>query len=524
MMEAKNGKPGSSFRLVVAAACAGAFAVAYNTTAVMTALPAIRSSLDLDVDTLQWVINLYMLFTAATLAAMGHFADTFGMMRMFVLGLCAFALGSVTIAFSGDAAILLAGRAFQGLGVAAVMATSVALISVSAPQDKRASAHGLWAGTMAVGFALGPLIGGTLTDVVSWRAIFWLDLIILAAAGLLCLKVVRARLVPRALNAGGRTDFAGIALLFLTLAAFLYGLTSGPLTGWTSVQTLGLFTISLTSGAGFIVRELRTPEPLIEFGYLRHANYVVATIGMFLNGATQMGILYFTNLFLQAPEGLNLSAAQAGLALLPFTFAMFAVSLTAPRLIRPGRYRIPLTFGMLALALGFWLMHGVGHQTPYGEIWWKLAILGAGVGFNFSLLPRAGLSALPDTKAGQGSGVLTTFFYTGLAAGTAFGGVVVAQIKRGLIDPVVETLARNAPDLDALKVMLVHGSQSQVARAMTAFPAGDTGKVENVMLKAFDGGFAGVMVLMVAFSIAGAVLCAALIRPQMSETPSNNRG
>jgi len=524
MREARNSKPESGFRLVAAAACAGAFAVAYNTTAAMTALPAIRSSFDLDADTLQWVINLYMLFTASTLAAMGHFADTFGMMRMFLLGLCAFALGSVTIALSGDAAILLAGRAFQGLGVAALMATSVALISVSAPQDKRASAHGLWAGTMAVGFALGPLIGGTLTDAVSWRAIFGLDLLVLAAAGLLSLKVVRARLVPHALDAGGRTDFAGIALLFLTLAAFLYGLTSGPLTGWTSVQTLGLFAISLSSGAGFIVRELRTPDPLIEFAYLRHANYVAAALGMYLNGATQMGILYFTNLFLQAPEGLNLSASQAGLALLPFTFAMFGVSLAAPRLIRPGRYRLPLTFGMLALALGFWLMHGVGHQTPYGEIWWKLAILGVGVGLNFALLPRTGLSALPDAKAGQGSGVLTTFFYAGLAGGTAFGGVVVSQIKRGLIDPTVETLARNAPGLDALKVTLVHGSQSQIAHALETLPSSDTGTVEAAMLKAFDGGFAGVMVLMVAFSIAGAVLCAALIRPPKPETPGNNRG
>lgn len=522
MREADDSKHEPNFRLVVAAACAGAFAVAYNTTAVMTALPAIRSSLDLDVDTLQWVINLYMLFTAATLAAMGHFADTFGMMRIFVLGLCAFALGSITIAVSGDTAVLLAGRAFQGLGVAALVPTSVALISVSTPQDKRAAAHGLWAGTMAVGFALGPLIGGTLTDAVSWRAIFGLDLVILATGGLLSLKVIHARLVPRTPDAGARTDVSGIALLFLTLAAFLYGLTSGPLTGWMSVQTLSLFAISIIGCAGFIVRELRAAEPLIEFGYLRHANYVVATIGMFLNGATQMGILYFTNLFLQAPEGLNLSAGEAGVALLPFTSAMFVVSLAAPRLIAPGHYRLPLTFGMLALALGFWLMHGAGHETPYGEIWWKLAILGAGVGFNLAFLPRAGLSALPDAKAGQGSGVLTTSLYAGLAAGTAFGGVVVSQIKRGLIDPVVERLAPNATDLAALKVTLVHGSQSQVTHALQAFPSNDTGTIEAVMLKAFDGGFSGVMVLMAAFSIAGAILCLALIRQQKSPSPKSD--
>lgn len=115
-----------SFWLVVVAACVGAFAVAYNTTAVMTALPAMKSELDLDLDTLQWVINIYMLFGAATLAAMGHLGDTFGMARIFLCGIVFFALGSITIACADGAILLLVGRASQGLGIAAVMAASVA--------------------------------------------------------------------------------------------------------------------------------------------------------------------------------------------------------------------------------------------------------------------------------------------------------------------------------------------------------------------------------------------------------------
>ncbi|MEM9590212.1 MAG: MFS transporter, partial [Pseudomonadota bacterium] len=114
-----TGERKDGYWLVVVAACAGVFAVAYNTTAVMTALPAIKSSLDLSVDTLQWVINIYMLSTAVTLAAMGHFGDTFGLARMFAVGLGLFALGSITLALSGDAVVLLAGRSVQGLGVAA---------------------------------------------------------------------------------------------------------------------------------------------------------------------------------------------------------------------------------------------------------------------------------------------------------------------------------------------------------------------------------------------------------------------
>jgi len=501
----------SRFWLVVAAACAGAFEVAYNTTAVMTALPAIKSSLDLSVDTLQWVINLYMLASAVSLAAMGHFADTFGMMRIFAVGLCLFAIGSITIAFSGDAAVLLAGRAFQGAGVAALMATSVALISVTAPPEKRATAHGLWAGAVALGFALGPLIGGTLTDVVSWRAIFGLDVAILVAVAALSFWVVRLGLVPRALDAEKRMDFLGIALLFVALASFLYGLTSGQLFGWTSYQALALFAAAVLGGAGFVTWELRAAEPLIQLGFLRHLDYVAATLGMFLHGVTQMGVLYFTNLFLQAPEGLHFSASQAGLGLLPFTLAMFVVALVLPRLIAPGSFRFPVTAGMLALAVGFWLMHGIDHQTRYSEIWWMLTILGIGVGFNWALLPRVGLSVLPDANAGQGSGVLNTCMFAGLATGTAVGSVVASHIKRSLIDPVVDRVASTTPDLDSLKVTLVHGSESQITRAMAQIPPDAAGKLEGVMGRAFDSGFSGVMVMMAIAGLLGAVICFALI-------------
>ncbi|MEM7397993.1 MAG: MFS transporter [Pseudomonadota bacterium] len=513
-----TGERKDGYWLVVVAACAGVFAVAYNTTAVMTALPAIKSSLDLSVDTLQWVINIYMLSTAVTLAAMGHFGDTFGLARMFAVGLGLFALGSITLALSGDAVVLLAGRSVQGLGVAALMATSVALISVSSPPEKRASMHGAWAAAVAVGFALGPLIGGTIIDVISWRAIFVLDLLILGVAGFLCFRVDRLDLVPHQPDAGKHTDFGGIALLFVMLASFLYGLTSGQLSGWLAPQTLMLFGFAIAGGVGFVIRELHADDPLIEFGFFRHLDYVAATICMFLNGITQMGVLYFTNIFLQSPTGLDFSASQAGLALLPFTIAMFVVSLTLPRLIATGRYRIPVILGMLLLAVSYWLMHDIDHQTPYSDIWWRLAIMGVGVGFNWALLPRLGLGALPDAHAGQGSGVLNTTMFAGLATGTALGGVVASRIKHDVIGPVVDSIAASTPHLHTLKIMLVHGSESQIQRAMTKIPHADVSKLETAMLGAADSGFSGVMIFMMITALLGAVVGALFIRPE-KKTP-----
>jgi MFS family permease len=144
---------GSKSWIVVLAACIGMVVVAYNTTAVMTVLPEVKASLDLDAQTLQWVMNIYMLSAAVAIAAMGRFADIFGAMRIFGIALGAFTVGSLAIAFAFDAVMILAGRIFQGLGCAGIMSTSVALVTLATPEDKRSQALGLWSGAMAFGFA-----------------------------------------------------------------------------------------------------------------------------------------------------------------------------------------------------------------------------------------------------------------------------------------------------------------------------------------------------------------------------------
>ena len=503
---------GSTFWLVVLAACSGAFVVAYNTTAVMTVLPAMKASLDLGTDTLEWVINLYMLTSAVSLVASGHCADSFGMVRVFAIGLVAFALGSIAIALADDAALVLGGRLFQGLGVAGLLSTSVAMINIATPEDRRSVALGLWAAAVAIGYALGPSLGGALADWISWRAIFVFDLAVLGAAGFLCLLVVRARLVPHALDAGTRVDTLGIAALTLTLGTFLYGLTSGQLTGWTSLQTLLLLAVAVLAGAAFIVREGWTTAPLVDLGFFAHADYVAATLGMIINGFAQIGVLYFFNLYLQAPEGFGFGPAQAGLALLPFTLAMLAVSLTAPRFLPPKLFGWALTAGMLAFVVGFWLMHDIGRQMSYGDLWWKLAIVGVGVGLIWSLMPRVGLSALPDANAGQGSGVITTCNFIGLATGTAAGGALASYIKHSYVDPAIERLPVHISDLEGLKTTMVHGPQSAIAKALGQLPPHDAAVLKEAMRTGFDSAFSGVMVMMAVVGLFGAGLCFVLIR------------
>ncbi len=202
-------------------------------------------------------------------------------------------------------------------------------------------------------------------------------------------------------------------------------------------------------------------------------------------------------------------ASKAGLALLPFTGAMLVVSLSAPRLLDANALRWPVTAAMLMLAIGFWLARDPG---AYEDLWWKFMIVDAGVGLGQSLLPRVGLSALPDASVGQGSGVINTCFYAGLAVGTGVGGVVTSQIRRSVLDPVVERLVPDAPDLQALEVTLVHGSESQVAQALAKRSPEAGQKIEAALHGAYGSAFSGVMVPMAVAALAGAVLCAVLIR------------
>lgn len=503
---------GSKPWLTVLAACLGLAVATYNTTAIMTALPAIRSSLDLDTQTLQWVINIYMLSAAVMMAAMGRFADIFGKSRMFLIGLGTFAAGSIVIIFAGDAVMMLAGRTLQGIGTAGIVSTSAALISVATPEEKRAQALGLWAGSAALGFALGPLIGGALTDIVSWRGIFVLDLPLLAIAALLCLRIERSGVAAVRSKTDTTVDYLGVLLLIVTLGTFVYGLTSGLEAGWTSLQTLALFSIAALGGIAFAVWERMAADPLVDFGFFAQSRYVAGTLGMFFAGVLMMGALYYTNLFIQTPGALHFTAFHAGLAMLPFTLTMFVTSLAMPRLLGSYSFRWPTTIGMLALAAGYWLTQDTSNQTAYADLYGKLMILGFGAGVCYALLPRVGLRGLPDESAGQGSGVINTCYFIGLAIGTASGGIVAAHIKRVLVGPVIENLMPGTTGRASLDLVLVHGSQSQIDHALARVPADIAHKLRMAMQEVSDNAFDGVMEMMTVVALIGAVLCAVLIR------------
>ncbi|MGI9492106.1 MAG: MFS transporter [Geminicoccaceae bacterium] len=497
---------------MVTAACLGTSVVAYNSNAVITALLAIKSSLDLESQTVQWVVNAYMLASAALIAVMGRFGDIFGKLRIFLIGTAIFAAGSLIIVFAVSGWMVLLGRLCQGMGGAAIFTVSAALISVATPEEKRAAALGLWSASIGFGYGVGPLIGGYLADSISWRGIFVVDILVLAIAALLGFRVLRLGLISEKRDPDVRIDYLGVALLVVTLGALVYGLTNGHRAGWTSLQTFLLFGTALIGAVLFTLQERRAPDPLVYFSFFRHGRYIAATFGMFVTGFLFLGVLYFYNLFVQSPGGLHFTPFEAGLSMLPFTLGIFVVSLVAPRLLAPFSFHWPVTIGMITLAAGAWLMHYATNQSSYWELWWKLAILGTGIGLSLSTLPRVGLRALPDESAGQGSGVISTCLYIGIAVGIATGGVVTAHIKRSLIGPVVQALTSSPTDTHALEMTLTHGPQSQIEKAISQFSPADAERIRAAMQDSLDNAYAGVMEMMAVLALVGAIVCFLAIR------------
>jgi len=500
--------------LVLIAACLGVFVVASNTTAVMTALPEIKAELHLSTLVQQWVVNIYLLCVAVLVAIMGRFSDIFGKLNVFVLGIGIFAAGSIVILIADDIILLMIGRVGQGVGAAGLMGASIALVDVTTEKSERALALGIWAGLVAFGLGAGPLIAGALIEAISWRAVFAVDVVFLAIAAVLCARIARLELVPRAKRSTKPVDYLGTGLLIVTLAPFVYGLSAAHEAGWTSVQTLGLFAIAIAGAVAFVIRERGAVEPLVYFRFFRHPWYLASALGIFVNGFGLLSVLYFFNLYAQSAGGLGFTAFAAGAAILPYAVTCFLLSITLPRVLGKTTMRWPITIGMLLIAAGLWLLSQTTAEMTYSDLWWRLIFVGAGMGLTYPLFPIIGLRALPDEHAGQGSGVINMCFYMGLSVALAAGGTVLGKIRQ---DAVAATIT-GLPDAPAGALQwardLVHGSGSQVQQALAHFSGADGAQIEHTLRTVGASAFSDVMTLFMFVALIGAATSFWLIRPQ----------
>lgn len=486
--------------------CLGLFVLMLDSTVINLALPSIQRDLDSSAAELQWLPNAYLLAIAAFVVTAGRLGDIFGRKLIFQAGMVVFAAGSLLAAVAPGMETLIAGRVVQGLGAAAILPLSLALVSDAFPDDEQARAMGIWAAVSSVALAAGPALGGVVVD-LDWRILFWVNPP-LAAAG--AAVVAAATRESRDEGAKPRIDWTGLVLLTAGLVCVVLPLVEGSEWGWGSATTLGLLAAGLVLLAGFAVAEGRVEDPIVDFSLFRNGPYFGATAAAFSLVGAYWCVMYFESQYLQGV--LDYSPSVAGLLILPITVPMIVLSPLAGRLIAQFGSRALMTFGMACGVAGLLLITRTSADSGYGLQLPAFLLFGVALGLVYAPMSAAAMAAMPRAKAGIASGVLAMNRVAAGAIGLAATGAVFTALQRDRIGELADERAAGVrpDDLGELDGLM---SGSETARAALADASSSQREaLTDAARDAFSYALAGSFWLLVGTVTVGAVLTWAFVR------------
>jgi EmrB/QacA subfamily drug resistance transporter len=409
----------------LAAMCFALFMVMLDNTVVNVALPSIQKDFGASLSALEWTVNAYTLTFAVLLVTGGRLGDIFGRRRMFLFGVIVFALASATIGFAPSEGWLVASRAIQGIGAAFMMPGTLSIISNAFPPEERGKAIGTWAGVSAIALALGPLVGGWLTEDVSWRAIFFINLPVAVGAVVVTLFAAHE---SRDETVARTVDVPGIATLTTGLTALVLALVEGNAWGWHSAQVVGLFALSVLALVGFVVVELRAKAPIVDLEALSSKQFLGANIVAFMVTFGMLAMFFFLTLYMQ--NILGYGPLAAGVRFLPTTLILIVAGPIAGRLADRVGPRPLMVAGLLIVAVSQFWQSRIGVHTGYGFLVVPFMLMGVGMGLVMSPMSMAAMNAVDRSKAGVASGTLSMFRMVGGTFGVAALGALVASVGR----------------------------------------------------------------------------------------------
>ncbi|GAA1988443.1 MFS transporter [Catenulispora subtropica] len=412
--------------VLLAVTCLGQFMVLLDNTIVGAALPDMQHRLHTQLTGLQWIVDAYVLLVAMLLLSGGVFADRFGRKRVYLTGVAVFTAASALCSLAPSVGWLVSGRVLQGIGASALSPASLALLAAAYPiPQERVKAIGLWAGFSGIGLAAGPVAGGVLIDAFGWPAIFLVNLPI---GGILLLVGLRHLDESRNPNAPS-IDVPGTVLSVLGVGTLTYGLIEGGARGWTSPVILGSFTAAVVLLAAFVAVEARRATPILPLRLFRQRLFTVSNTAMIVVGFALMGSSFFFSQFFVNVQGSSI--LRAGLQTLPTSLAMVVVSPAAGRLAVRYGFRIVVTTGLVLAGLGLLALGMVHADTGYGNVWWRLAVVGSGFALTMSPLTGAAIQAVTPAEGGLASGISSTARQIGAVLGVAVLGAVVRTRQTG---------------------------------------------------------------------------------------------
>jgi EmrB/QacA subfamily drug resistance transporter len=449
----------------LAAMCFALFMVMLDNTVTNVALPSIQRSFDASLSSLEWTINAYTLSLAVLLVSGGRLGDIFGRRRMFLAGVVVFGAASATIGFAPSEGWLVASRAIQGIGAALMMPGTLSIITQTFPPEERGKAIGTWAGVSAIALAVGPLVGGWLTEDVSWRAIFFLNVPVAVLAVVVTLFAAQE---SRDETASRRVDVPGIATLTVGLTALVLALVEANAWGWGSARILGLLAASAVALVAFVLIERRSPVPVVDFAFFASRSFIGANLVAFAVTFSMFAMFFFIALYLQ--NILGYSPLETGWRFLPTTLIIIAAGPLAGRFSDRIGPRPLIVAGLLAISGALLWLSRIQPDTSYGFLLPAFMLMGVGIGLVMSPMSTAAMNAVDRTKAGVASGTLSMVRMVGGTFGVAALGALVAAVGRHDLSQSLPQLQVGARErlVDGLGSGVdLHGAPAHVKTAAT---------------------------------------------------------
>jgi EmrB/QacA subfamily drug resistance transporter len=414
----------------LAAVSLGLFMIMLDNTVVNVALPSIQRDLGAQLSELEWIVSGYALAFAAFLLTGGKLADLLGRRLVYVIGLVIFGGSSLACALAPGAGFLIGARAVQGVGAALMNPATLSIITATFPARQRGTAIGIWVGVAASALAIGPLVGGLLTEHAGWSSIFYVNVPVGAAAIAVSFLLIEE---SKDSSREQRPDLPGLLTSGFGLFALTYALIEGNSHGWTSGRIVGAFAIAAVSLTAFVLLELRQRLPMLDLSLFRSGTFTGANTVLLLVTLAMFGVFFFLSLYMQ--NVLGYSAVQAGAAFLPMTLLVVLVAPIAGRMSDRLGSRALMAIGMTLVGTQLLYFSRIGVHESY----WALVpgMLLGGIGMPSVMTPAsaAALSGVSNDKAGVGSAVLNTSRQVGGSIGIALMGAIMAHEIAGRPTP-----------------------------------------------------------------------------------------
>jgi EmrB/QacA subfamily drug resistance transporter len=400
----------------------GLFMIMLDNTIVNVALPTMQRSLGLKVSELEWIVTGYALTFGAFMLTGGKLADLFGRRRIFVVGLVIFSGASLACGLAGGATLLIAARVVQGLGAAMMNPATLSIITVTFPPRQRGTAIGIWAGVSALALAIGPLLGGIITERINWNWIFFINVPI----GALAIAAAYAFITEsRDTSHEQRLDLPGLVTSAVGLFALSYGLIESNHYGWTSTRILVSFLVAAVFLVAFVLLELHQRLPMLDMKLFKNRVFTGANTVMLLAGLSMFGVIFFVSLYVQ--NILGYSPIQAGASFLPWTLLIVVLAPQAGRLADRAGPRWLVTGGMLLFSASLFAFSRAGVSASYWDLLPGMILGGIGLSSVMAPTTATAMGSVPRDKAGVGSAVLNSMRQVGGSMGVAIMGAIVAQ-------------------------------------------------------------------------------------------------